>query len=173
MENIDFSQITNWERLNPRKQAFCLAYVRSGVGTTAAVEAGYSANTSAKTACLLLKEPLVSGVIKQLRAAIWRDEALTLEEAQALLSQKARSNVGQVMNEEGRIDPKLVKKHAHAKSFSVEVNKAGVNVKAEMADSISAIALFAKLAGWTDKKEQNKHDVGGITVMVNWGGASK
>ena len=167
---IDFSQIASWNRLNARKQAFCLAFVRTGVGAEAARQAGYSGKTAARTAHALLADPLVAGAIRQIRDALFAAETLSLAEARAILSRKARCHIGEVMDPAGNISPELVRKHGQVKSFATEESRFGVNVKAEMPDPISAIGLLARISGWTDRREAAAHDVGGVRITVDLGG---
>jgi len=49
--------------LSNRQRIFVLEYLTDGNGTRAAIAAGYSPKTAAKTACRLLKNPTVAAII--------------------------------------------------------------------------------------------------------------
>jgi phage terminase small subunit len=62
--------------LNPRQMKFVYAYMRTGVGKTAAIEAGYSKSNAEFQAVDLLRRPNVTQAIRLLSAeALTRDVA--------------------------------------------------------------------------------------------------
>jgi hypothetical protein len=72
--------------LNPRQEAFCLAYARTGNATASATEAGYSSKTAAVQAVALLRNPKVSERLAELTLEISSRKIADARERQEILS---------------------------------------------------------------------------------------
>ena len=164
---IDFSKIENWDKLNERQKEFVLAYSQTKNGAEAARRAGYAENSAAKTASTLLKDRIINSVLIAVQKALWTEEALTLEEANAILARKARANIADVLDEYGNVSARLVKANPHAVStYSIIEGENGTSYNVRAADQIKAIELAMKLAGHLDKKEDKNVTVGGIKIVM-------
>lgn len=78
--------------MNARQTKFVEHYLKTGNGTQAAVEAGYSAKTAHVIACNLLKNVNVSRAIADAQAKAMTAGIVTLEEAMKIVSDIARGS---------------------------------------------------------------------------------
>ena len=164
---INFSKIEKWQDLNLRQQEFVLNYIKTKNGAESARLAGYAEKNAAKTASMLLKDELINSCLAQICKAIWESEALSLEEAQAILARKARANIADVLDDFGNVSAKKVKEHPHAvSSYSIIEGENGTSYNVKAADQIKAIELAMKLAGHLDKKDDKTVAVGGIKIVM-------
>lgn len=75
--------------LDPRQRAFAIAYAASGNATAAAIEAGYAASGAKKRGCLLLVNPLVAALIKELATKNERAGIMSARRRQEMLTEFA------------------------------------------------------------------------------------
>lgn len=78
--------------MNARQTKFVEHYLKTGNGTQAAVEAGYSAKTAHVIACNLLKNVNVSRAIADAQAKAMTAGIVSLEEAMKIVSDIARKS---------------------------------------------------------------------------------
>ena len=78
--------------MNARQTKFVEHYLKTGNGTQAAVEAGYSAKTAHVIACNLLKNVNVSRAIADAQAKAMTAGIVSLEEAMTIVSGIARGS---------------------------------------------------------------------------------
>lgn len=169
-EFTDFSKVPNWDLLSERQRAFAWNYTASGEAANSAREAGYSGKSAGQTASRLLRDPLVRGAIGALRKLAWEESALSIEEARSILAREARSSLGDVLDDNGRIDPRRVKRHALSlRSYRISSGEDGDTLAIECNDRQKAVMNYAKLAGWLDKKNDD-HVMGGVKLVVNFPG---
>jgi phage terminase small subunit len=86
--------------LNQRQQDFVVAYLTHGNATAAAIEAGYSEKTAHVIASNLLRNIKVKSKIAEETAS----RAMPAEEVIWRLSEQARADIGDLMDEDGFID---------------------------------------------------------------------
>lgn len=167
-ELTDFSKVPNWDLLSERQRAFAWNYTASGEAANSARAAGYSDKSAGQTASRLLRDPLVRGAIGALRKLAWEESALSIEEAKSILAREARSSLGDVLDDNGRIDPRRVKRHALSlRSYRVSITEDVETRAIECNDRQKAVMNYAKLAGWLDKKNDD-HVMGGVKLVVNF-----
>lgn len=164
---IDLSKIEKFKDLSERQKRFCLEYISATTGKDAAIKAGYSEKSASKQASTLLNDIKIVGIIEQIRQATWNEESLSLAEAKAILARKARADIGKVIDNFGNIDPVLIKKNsAMLSQYDIEHTEDGTNRKVKLPDPIQAIKLAAQLEHWTDKKDVNEHQLGGVKIIM-------
>ena len=164
--DIDFETINGWRDLNSRQQKFCLGFLKSGSATQAAKDAGYSPKSAEVIGAKLRKHIKVRAVLAELRRALWKSEALTIDESQAICARIARARLGDYMAG-GEVNPALVQNGDQAvESFSAGNEDSGPQVK--LRDPIKAIKLAAELAGWTKKDDANVSSVGSVNYFFGF-----
>jgi phage terminase small subunit len=77
--------------LSPKREAFCLEYIKDRNGTQAAIRAGYSQKTANEQAAELLAIPSVRARVEELSQALAKRALITAEEVLEGLKQEARA----------------------------------------------------------------------------------
>jgi hypothetical protein len=86
--------------VTPQQMAFIVAYVEHGNATAAAIEAKYSERSARSAASRLLTNPNIKAVIAEKMSI----RAMPAEEVIARLSDHARADIGDLMDDNGFID---------------------------------------------------------------------
>ena len=165
---LDPTTVDGWNALNERQQKFCMAYLADGNGRAAAIAAGYSEKCAEVTASKLKHDKKVAAVLDALRRARWAADALSLEEAQAILSEMARGRSARYVNTDGRVDFEEVRRSGYAADVTVRTKGKKTVTTIRTRDPQKAIALAAKLAGWTEKKDSQVATVGPINYFIGF-----
>lgn len=145
------------DKLGPRHETFCLAYVANGQnGTRAAIAAGFSENSAKQTAARLTADPLVKARIAELLTEKFRALHMTADEVLARAALVARSDVRGLYNEDGTLKaPHELDDAAAAAVAGIEVLeefdgkgkdrvKVGETKKVRLRDPMAAIRLLAE-----------------------------
>lgn len=163
---FDFSKISGWDELSARQKEFCLAFLRCGNGAAAARSAGYATKSADAQASKLKNNPLVRSCIAELRNQQFAAESVSQEEAEAILSRIARSQIGGVLSSGGSVN--LDADQGGVASVSMAESAKGCSVSVKMRDPVSAISLLSKLKGWGVKEEAAAVQVGGVTFTFDF-----
>ena len=163
---FDFGAVPGWEELTERQQQFCLAFLRSGNGSQAAREAGYSAKSSEAQASKLKANPLIRSCIAALREQAYSAESLSQAEAEAVLSRIARSRMGDCITPAGNL--KLDQDRGGIASVSMSESAKGSSTSVKLRDPVAAITLLAKMKGWGEKDDVAAVQVGGVTFTFDF-----
>lgn len=119
-------------------------------------------------ACNLFRLPHVQAAIRRLREEQRERSPLLLDRAEALdiLSQIARGQVSNYLDDEGRVDPKALKALGgpEVESIEQETTKGRQKALLRLRDPIRAIERISKLEGW---EEQERHGVGQVTISID------
>ena len=127
--------------MNARREAFCRAYARCGVGTQAAREAGYSEKTAYSIAHQLLSKVEVSSRVEELKAEIREEKDRRYREVQeaiAAYSPKALAALINIINDEGAAAS------ARASAALSLLDRAG-HAKPEGAEGVTKIEIVGGL----------------------------
>jgi len=164
-------------KLTFQAKRFCREYVVDGVGTHAAIRAGYSEKSAHTQASMLLKDPLVKDEIERLEAERNRALDLDAEWVRSRLMVIADLDPTQLHDEEGRLLPlSTIPVHARKAIAGLETevtHKRGsddeeyVTVrKVKTVDKARALEMLGKsLSMFTDNV---KHE-GDVTINVKTG----
>lgn len=163
---FDFEKIEGWKELTGRQQKFCLAFLRSGNGSAAAKDAGYSARSAEAQASKLRSHPIIRSVITQLRDQFYSEEIMSEAEAQAVLSRIARGKLKNVMNSAGTLIPE--NDDGIIASISTSESAKGSSLSVKLRDPVAAIAQLAKLQGWGEKEDATTVEVGGVSFSFDF-----
>lgn len=162
MKKKDPAQPLITDKRKAKLEIFAHAYVANGgVGTEAAVAAGYSERTSAVEACQMLKLPIVQERIAELRRALIAKHDITAESVLRQLSAIVHFDVRKLVNPDGSLRnlhdlddataaaiqgvDVYVEKSQHEDGSEVTDNAA--TVKYKVADKNTAIANAMKHLG--------------------------
>jgi phage terminase small subunit len=138
------------QELTPKQNAFVAAYVQHGNATRAAVDAGYSQNTASAHASRLLTNGGVKAKIAELLTAY----AMPAEEVIARLSDQARVDIGDLMDDNGFIDiakakrlkaTRFIRKLTQTQTADGEILNTTITV--EIHDAQKALITLAKHYG--------------------------
>lgn len=157
-----------YAKLRRRRQLFVDAYVRTGVGSTAAIEAGYAGKRPDRAGEQILSNPEVKAAIvertKQAIAKAGVRHVRVLEEA-ALL---AYANIGQLRNADGKTIAFKDLPEAFLKGAqSIEFNADGSVSKVRLAkvDGLRMLGQYLKL--FTEVHELQGKDGGPIQTQAH------
>lgn len=104
--------------------------------------------------------------IEELRKQTFAAEAVSAEEAEAILSRIARGRLGDVVTPSGSL--LLDQDRGSLASVSMAESAKGSSVSVKMRDPVAALSLLAKLKGWGDKSDAATVQVGGVTFSFDF-----
>lgn len=162
----DFSKIDGWDSLTSRQKSFCLAFLRCGNASEAARQAGYSCKNADAQGAKLKANAVIRCCIDELRKQSFAAEAVSAEEAEAILSRIARGRLGDVVTSSGSL--LLDQDRGSLASVSMAESAKGSSVSVKMRDPVAALSLLAKLKGWGDKSDAATVQVGGVTFSFDF-----
>ena len=127
---------------------------------------GWTAAAVRSNACRLFRLPHIQAALKRLRAEHASPMMLERSEALVILSQIARGQISNYLDDEGRVDPKALKALGGPEVEALEQETARGRQKAllRLRDPIRAIDRIARLEGWD---EPERHGVGQVTITID------
>jgi len=169
--DISLDEFPKLKALNDRQRAFVMAYHDCHNATAAAKQAGYSVRTAGKIGPRLTGRPNIKAALDELRDYLFRQQIMNKTEAAALLSNMARGRITDLLDENGEIDPRLVKQHGAetVKRIAREETKFGLNRELELHDPRAAIETLAKIMGWL--KDERTVDLNGVSFHFDLSGS--
>lgn len=166
--------------LTPRQQKFVNAYCEHGVGTKAAIDAGFAEKSAAVTASQLLTNPKIAEEIQRIRdLAMDRTEA-TVERIANELGLIAFADLADFVEwgydptlEEGPLSPQVRLKpskelNAAARRSIIEVSQGPNGIKIKLACKVSALDKLGRWRGMFT--ESTAPVVPSVTMNLNMGG---
>jgi hypothetical protein len=132
-----------------REVAFARAVAWGAKGPEAARRAGYGGRPAVlrTTAWRLRKRPAVRTELARVDAEARKGAVATRTEVVQMLSRMIRWSFAEVMDADGRLDPRLLAKPAAMDNFEyVKVTKRGIALRP--VDRLRAIDLLARMNGW-------------------------
>ncbi len=92
------------DKIGPRQEAFCLAYIANGQNATqAAITAGYAVKSARQVACKVAADPLVKARIKELLDEKFRALHMGADEVLARAALIARADVRGLFKDDGTL----------------------------------------------------------------------
>lgn len=144
--------------LTPKQERFVLEYIKDWNATQAAIRAGYSTKGANVQGSRLLSNVNISERIRQIQTEQRSAEIMEYDEACTILTSIARGRVADYLDEDGRIDIKLLRSNQPAAVLSIETEMhiEGSNAdptyihatKFKLHSPISAIQQLSKMRGW-------------------------
>lgn len=157
-----------------RRAVFIEAYIANGgIGSEAAIAAGFSAATAKAKACSLLKEPKVAAAVAARRKALQEAHGLTTERVLLELRRIALSDPRKLFDEEGQLLPiHELGDDAAAAVASFEVEEIGTDgvvigrtKKLKAWDKVAALEKAMKHLGMFEK--DNAQAKQSITIIAS------
>lgn len=129
---------------NDRQRNFAVFYVANGGnGADAARRAGYSEKTASRTGGQIARQPGIRAAVRAVREWFFERMVMSKNEALYLLSETARGNLSDLLDANGQVDVRAVKRHGRI----VESYDAGKGV-VKVRDPRAAIETIGKVLGW-------------------------
>lgn len=167
--------------LNQKREAFCQAFVRLGVGSDAYINAGYSYKTKTKksiheAASRLLKEGKVSARIEELQKEVAERNKITIDELVKDLAGMVRFDIAQMYNADGTLKS-IHEMSPQARAMITEIDTfeeySGTGNKRKLVGHTKSLKIIKKLdaveklmkhlGGYKKDNEQKKPE-----ILINW-----
>lgn len=142
------------EKLNPRQKAFVREYLKCRNGAEAARRAGYSKKTAHEQAAQLLAKLSISRLVKANEEKVQAEFEVTQASIIRELAAVAFGNVGEVVDEDGRIvgDGRILAGFSKSSSRGDESDSDSFSVSAH--NKVKALELLGKHVGmWRPVKD--------------------
>lgn len=124
--------------LTDLQEAFCQEYVKDPHATRAAITAGYSEKNARFIAYDLKQKPAIQKRLRELQNKAYKRNAMAIDEAVSILADIARTNVTDLLDDEGNPRPlHEVPQHARHAIEEVEFTTVWVVETYEETDEIS------------------------------------
>ena len=159
----------NADGLSDLERRFVEAYVVSLHGKDAAIKAGYAPGSAKVTACRLLKKPRIRLTIDNWRKESASSARISLDEAKAILSEIARGQITDYLNEDwslkihGCPHPTAIRS-VEITEFQTRNGRTKRVTRIRLHDPVAAIARLAALNGWDRPQQVNV--TGGILDQI-------
>lgn len=144
--------------LTPKQHQFVTEYVKDWNATAAAIRSGYSEKTAYSQGSRLLSNAGIADAIRQIQTEQRNAQIMEFDEACMILTSIARGRVVDYLDEDGRIDIKLLRSNQPAAVLSIETEMhiEGNNsnptyihaTKFKLHSPINAIQQLSKMKGW-------------------------
>ncbi len=104
-EDIDGAENSALSALNRRQLLFVLEYARKGIGSKAAVAAGYSEKSAEQQASTLLADPKVSEALAQIDGRALKAAQMDVDKLCAVAAAIVGADPAEALDDEGRVLP--------------------------------------------------------------------
>lgn len=169
MASVISSIDPRFEGLTDKQAAFVLEYVSNGFNATkAALDAGYTKNKAAASVAAS-RDLLDNPKIRRAVTALLKERIMSREEIAARLSDLAKADIAQFIEDDGRVNIKKSPGKTYViRRYRVRKGESGDEVaEIELHDSQRALETLAKITGLLGG--DHKSAEGGVTVHVPGG----
>ena len=153
---------TENDRLTDKQQAFISFYLQSWNATQAAIAAGYSEKTARQMGSENLSKPDIQAEIQRRLTEL----SMSADEVLMRLSQQARGDVSQFLDQDGQVDMEKVRQAGYLVK-KIKTTRQGTEI--ELYDGQSALSLLGKTHKlFVDKTELDVTlSITGIETMLD------